>query len=191
MVASQSLPNEQRVISSCSFGIKHVAYNYICYNLLVPDSFYLPQSLNGCNNAMNNLTNLYSPNLKQAPVLSSFETYNTLINIFMSILKYLSNISLLFPFYSYDLVHNLLICVLFMHRVKALALTLLITQSITSVNSQSLPSFIYHKATPAPDIKAPYSLEDVFMSELSWIHAILVICFLYHFYSVNCHLLSL
>lgn len=175
MVASQSLPNEQRVISSCSFGIKHVAY--ICSNL--PYFSYLPQSLNGGNNVFNNLTNLSSLKLKQTPVVPYFETYSTLINMFMSILLHsLSNSSFLFPFYSYHLVFNLLICVLFMHRVKTLALALLIVKNITSVHSQSLPSFIYHKATPAPDIKASSSLENFFKSELSWIHAILVICFI-------------
>lgn len=173
MVASQSIPNEQRVISSCSFGIKHVAY--ICSNL--PFSFYLPQSLNGGNNAFNNLTNLSSLKLRQAPVVPYFETYS-LINMFISILQSLSNTSFLFPFYSYHLVLNLLICVLFMHRVKTLALALLIVKNVISVHSQSLPSFIYHKATPAPDIKASSSLENVFKSELSWIHAILVICFI-------------
>lgn len=173
MVASQSPPNEQRVISSCLFGIKHVAY--ICSNL--PYSSYLPQSLNGGNNVFNNLTNLSSLKLKQAPVVPYFETYS-LINMFMSILQSLSNTSFLFPFYSYQLVLNLLICVLFMHRVKTLALALLIVKNVTSVHSQSLPSFIYHKATPAPDIKASFSLENVFKSELSWIHAILVICFI-------------
>lgn len=59
--------------------------------------------------------------------------------------------------------------------------SLIINANVISVHSQSPPSFIYHKATPASDIKASSSLENVFKSELSWIHAILVICFIIMF----------
>ena len=179
MVSSQSLPNEQRVISSCSFGIKYVA----CICSVTNQSLYFKPGSGSSYSPTNRLTNFPSVNiaLTQETVFPNCQPYTNLINSIMSTVLSWSTTCTSFMFYhftKYNIIFHLIISVLLISKLQKLAITVSILQKVTSVHSQSLPSFIYHTATTAPDINTSNSLDEIFMSELSWIHAILVICFL-------------
>lgn len=73
---------------------------------------------------------------------------------------------------------SLIFCVFALIKLRKLKIELLILQQVAQANSQTIPSFIYQAKTTAPVLKAPVSIEELFISEISWIHAVFTVSFI-------------
>lgn len=87
---------------------------------------------------------------------------------------------------------SLIFCVLALIKLRKLKIELLILQQVAQANSQTIPSFIYQAKTTAPVLKAPVSIEELLISEISWIHAVVTVNWFHHnYYFVHYYLLPL
>ena len=67
-----------------------------------------------------------------------------------------------------------IVCIILVIKLRKMSIALSVMQQVVHVKSQTLPMLVYQK--PSVSTEKPVSLEQLILSEISWVHGVFILC---------------